>query len=83
MLIRFSVANYLSFFELTDFNMVSGDVRTKKNHIENIHGVELLKFSLLYGANSAGKSNLIRSIETVREIIRSKEVRDISEDAHK
>lgn len=83
MLIRFSVANYLSFFELTDFNMVSGDVRTKKNHIENINGVELLKFSLLYGANGAGKSNLIRSVEAVREIIRSEEVRDISEDAHK
>ena len=83
MLIRFSVTNYLSFFELTDFNMVSGDVRSKKNHIENINGVELLKFSLLYGANGAGKSNLIRSVEAVREIIKSEEVRDISEDSHK
>jgi len=83
MLVRFNVANYLSFFELTEFNMVSGDVRTKKHHTQNINDLELLKFSLLYGANGAGKSNLITSIETLRRTIRQKRISHISEDAHR
>lgn len=73
MIIRFSVANYLSFRELTDFNMVPGDIRTKKNHIEmTTLGIDILKFSLIYGPNGAGKSNLLRAIECLRDVILEK-----------
>lgn len=83
MIVRFSVANYLSFNELTDFNMVSGDVRTKKNHIESVNGVDLLKFSLLYGANGAGKSNLIKAMEAMVGAIQSGNVNGITDNKHK
>jgi hypothetical protein len=83
MIVRFSVANYLSFNELTDFNMVSGDIRTKKNHIESINGVELLKFSLLYGANGAGKSNLIKALEAMVDVVQSGTVDGVSDNKHK
>lgn len=83
MLIRFSVANYLSFCDLTEFNMVSGDIRSKKDHIETVNGLELLKFSLLYGANGAGKSNLIRSVETVRDLMKNKGVNNLGQCSHR
>lgn len=83
MIVRFSVANYLSFNELTDFNMVSGDVRTKKNHIESVNGIDLLKFSLLYGANGAGKSNLIKAMEAMVGAVQSGTVNGITDNKHK
>ncbi len=63
MLLRVSVSNILSFNELTEFNMLTGDVRRFDHHVKNIKGTEVLKFGLLYGANAAGKSNLIKAIE--------------------
>lgn len=63
MLLRISVANILSFNELTEFNMLTGDVRRYDHHVKNVNGVEVLKFGLLYGANGAGKSNLIKVLE--------------------
>ncbi len=84
MLLRFSVANYLSFRELTEFNMSSGDVRTKKNHVESVNGIDFLKFSLIYGPNGAGKSNLIRAIETLKDMIKTEKVlTNISHDTFK
>lgn len=67
MLLRVSVANLLSFNELTEFNMLTGDVRRYDHHVKCVNGAEVLKFGLLYGANAAGKSNLIKSIEILDE----------------
>lgn len=63
MILRVSVANLLSFNELTEFNMLTGDARRYDHHVKNSNGAEVLKFGLLYGANASGKSNLIRAIE--------------------
>jgi uncharacterized protein len=67
MLLRVSIANLLSFNELTEFNMLTGDIRRHDHHVKSVGGAEVLKFGLLYGANAAGKSNLIKSIEILAE----------------
>ncbi len=71
MLVRFVVSNYLSFGEETEFNMLTGSVRRKKEHIYQFGDIELLKTAAIYGPNGAGKSNLIRAILLLREIIKN------------
>ena len=65
MLIRFKVANFLSFKEETEFSMVAGKERIHQHHV--IKGKKnqpnLLRAALLYGANAAGKSNFVKAIE--------------------
>jgi len=73
MLVRFVVSNYLSFGEETEFNMLTGSVRRKKEHIYKFGDVELLKTAAIYGPNGAGKSNLIRAISLLKNIITNKE----------
>lgn len=69
MLVRFVVSNYLSFGEETEFNMLTGSVRRKKEHIYQFGDIELLKTAAIYGPNGAGKSNLIRAILLLKEIV--------------
>ena len=69
MLIRFNVSNFLSFDELQEFSMIGGKVRSKTEHVEDDRNIKLLKFAALYGANAAGKSNLISAIDFARATI--------------
>lgn len=70
MLIRFTVSNFLSFKEPTEFNLLTGSVRRLNHHVyEPVKGLELLKMAVVYGANGAGKSNLAKSISFMRNII--------------
>ncbi len=66
MLIRLNVKNFLSFSEREDgrseeFSMLAGMVRSKKEHVYEDGKVKLLKFAAVYGANAAGKSNLVKN----------------------
>ncbi|MDX2283477.1 MAG: AAA family ATPase [Bacteroidia bacterium] len=70
MLIRFIASNFLSFREPVEFNMLTGDIRRFPHHVHKAGQVEVLKAGILYGANGAGKSNLVRAIETLRNIAR-------------
>ena len=69
MLIRFIVSNFLSFNEETEFNMLAGSFKTHKNHVYNAGKVDVLKAAALYGANGAGKSNLIKAIEFLQNAV--------------
>lgn len=71
MLIRFIISNYLSFGEETEFNMLTGSVRRKKEHVYKNGDIELLKAAAIYGANGAGKSNLIKAILLLRETLKN------------
>lgn len=69
MLIRFVVKNYLSFKDQTEFNLIPSRV-TRLNHHKYVkNDIEILKMSALYGANGSGKSNLIKSISSLRNIV--------------
>jgi AAA15 family ATPase/GTPase len=61
MLIRFLVQNLFSFKEVTEFNMLPGRFSRMPYHVYNDE-VDLLKLNAMYGANGAGKSNLIKSL---------------------
>ncbi len=69
MLIRFIVSNFLSFNEEKEFNMLAGSFKTHKHHIYNVGKLDILKAAAIYGANGAGKSNLIKAIEFLQETV--------------
>ena len=69
MLVRFTVENYRSFKERQVFSMAAGKSTRLKNHLVVVNGKRLLKGSVLFGANAAGKSNLIKAINFGKKII--------------
>ena len=68
MLARIVIENFLSFREETEFNMFAGNFKTHKTHVYDMP-VKLLRSAAIYGANGAGKSNLIKAIEYLQLII--------------
>ncbi len=70
MLVRFVVSNFLSFKKETEFNMLAGtEQKHHKDHIYKRNSVDLLKTAALYGANGAGKSNLIKAINFLKRLV--------------
>lgn len=47
----------------------ASDQRSHKDHVYAENGVELLKIAALYGANGAGKSNLIKAVAALQRIV--------------
>jgi len=70
MLIRYSVENFLSFNQRTEFSMIPGKGSLKANHRSPVvNGVQALKTSIILGANASGKSNLIKAIAFGKHMI--------------
>ena len=70
MLIRFVVENVYSFGERKEFNMIPRPrLNTLTHHKYKVCGIDLLKMSSVYGANAAGKSNLVKAIELLQDIV--------------
>jgi AAA15 family ATPase/GTPase len=73
MLIQFSVGNVLSFNEIVQLNM-TGATPVKEfeginTFIDPTNKFKLLKSAAIYGANSSGKSNLIKSVSIMRNFV--------------
>lgn len=73
MLVRFTVENFMSFKERTEFNMLSGDYRRHKHHITNAGGVPLVRAAAIYGANGSGKSNLVKAMQLFVNLFKKEE----------
>jgi AAA15 family ATPase/GTPase len=71
MLIRFVVSNFLSFDKETEFNMLAGSFRTHKHHVYQQNNLNILKSAAIYGANGAGKSNLVKAIAFLQETVKN------------
>jgi len=69
MLLRFSVSNFKSYKDTQVFSMIAGKYKKHKEHVIDIHGRRVLKGSFFFGANAAGKSNLIEAIRFAQRII--------------
>lgn len=72
MLIRFTVSNYLSFNEETQFSMIPGKCRSHAHHVVkgNKRGsINVLRAGIIYGANASGKSNLVKAMSFARHLI--------------
>lgn len=69
MIINVRLNNYRSFEKETTFSMVPSYTKNDDPDIINIAGnVNVLRFGLLYGANSSGKTNLIKFIYDFGEL---------------
>lgn len=70
MLIRFMVENFMSFRDMTEFNMSAGKVTKHVDHVAVQRDRHILKGAFLFGANAAGKSNLVHALNFARNIIK-------------
>lgn len=67
MLIKIIVDNFLSFEKETELTMVpSNKTRKIPQHRMKVKSTSLLKYAAIYGANAAGKSNLIEVFQFIR-----------------
>ena len=76
MLIQFSVANYRSIKDEAVLSLVAGPGREhRERNVRvpvmqgNVRTVPLLRSAAIYGANAAGKTNLIRALDAMRDIV--------------
>jgi AAA15 family ATPase/GTPase len=69
MLIEFTVGNHLSFKEKKTLSLEAAPIKEFEENVFQIADYDLLKSAVIYGANSSGKSNLIKSLSTMRDIV--------------
>lgn len=75
MLVRFTLENLFSFGERKEFHMIpNGKLKTLQHHKYVHDGFELLKMTSLYGANGAGKSNLIKALDLLRRMVLGEQI---------
>lgn len=77
MLIRFVVSNFLSFGKECEFNMLTAPLKTHPDHVyyNPTKRLKVLKGAAIYGANGAGKSNLVKAINMLRSAVVSGHIR--------
>ncbi len=70
MLVRVVANNVLSFGKQKEFNMLPSPKYSRmKEHKYEICGLSVLKLSAIYGANGAGKSNLVKLLALLKNIV--------------
>lgn len=72
MLVAFTVENFLSFDQETEFSMVAGNSTNHPNHcvtVSNQAKIQLLKMGVIYGANASGKSNFVKALDFARDLV--------------
>lgn len=76
MLVQFSVENFRSIKDEVVLSLVAGageEHRQRNVHTPKLRGdvpaMPLLRSAAIYGANAAGKTNLIRALDAMREIV--------------
>lgn len=79
MLLRFSTENILSFKEAVEFNTFP----SSRSHSHEWHKVQCdyvraLRLSAIYGANGAGKSNLLKCIALLKQMVNSDKISDLA-----
>lgn len=72
MLLSFSVGNYRSVYTPQTLSMVADTTLTDlEDNVYNTGGYHVLKSAILYGANSSGKSNILKAFGVMKAIVRS------------
>ncbi len=75
MLVEFTVGNYRSFRDDATLSLVATKLKAQesstdeRNVMDCSTGLELLRSAAVYGANASGKSNLVRALRTMREMV--------------
>ena len=69
MLVSFTVDNFRSFKQERTFSMEASSIKEHKESVFEVDKLRLLPIAVFYGANSGGKSNLLRAINTMRRMV--------------
>lgn len=74
MLLEFTIQNYRSFKDAHTFSLVAEESKSKPNNVfnqelGNSDNVRLLKSAVIYGANASGKSNFLRALYALQQLI--------------
>jgi len=71
MLMRFGVSNYRSIREYQEISLVASTLKGGDANTFEFKGAmeRLLPFTMVYGANASGKTNLLRSLAFFRDSI--------------
>lgn len=72
MLIEFNTTNFRSFRSTQTLSLAKGKGNELPNNsfeVEGIKGLDLLRSVAIYGANASGKSNLLKSIRAMKQIV--------------
>jgi len=69
MLVQFTVGNFLSFNQKRTLSLEAKGISELKTNIANFKGGKILRSSVVYGANSSGKSNLIKAMQKMRDVV--------------
>ena len=71
MLVKLRVENFMSFDEMTELTMIpSNKTRKKGEHKVEVKSTSLLKYAVIYGANAAGKSNLVEAFKFLQYCVK-------------
>jgi AAA15 family ATPase/GTPase len=71
MIVQFTVGNFLSFNAKQLLNLEAKGISELKTNICTFKAEKILRSMVIYGANSSGKSNLIKAMERMREVVLS------------
>jgi AAA15 family ATPase/GTPase len=81
MLLRFTVQNFSSFKDAVEFNSFpSSKSHSHENHKMICNHATVLRLSAIYGANGAGKSNLLSAMKFIKELVSSESLQNMSID---
>lgn len=69
MIIEFTIGNYLSFKDKRTLNLESSTITEYDENVTKFCNHKILKSAVVYGANSSGKSNLIKAMSTMRRLV--------------
>ncbi len=67
MIVQFTVANFLSFNSKRTLSFEAKGISELKNNVIRSDNHKLLRSAVIYGANSSGKSNLIKALDCMRD----------------
>lgn len=70
MLIELSITNFLSFKEKITFSMLASSDNILEDNYSYVGNEKILKVTSIYGANASGKSNLLKTIALISEMIK-------------
>src|SRR6202035_1705743 len=69
MLIEFTVGNHLSFKDKKTLSLEASSIKEFEENTFMAGNYKLLKSAVIYGANSSGKSNLLKSLNAMKILI--------------
>lgn len=69
MLFEFTLGNFLSFRDRKTLSFKASSISELPENVVNVGKYKLLRSAVVYGANSSGKSNLIKGLDRMRDVL--------------